>query len=83
MKSSNYPEINHEIIFIKRENEIIFASTDGQEIASIKVCTMEKDEKQENGKYKRMPTKSFWLTFNTVKKFHDGGLPNCASVMID
>ena len=83
MKSTNYPKINHEVIFIKRKNEIVFALPNGEEIASIKVCTMEMDEKQENGKYKSVPTDNFWLQFIPSKKCYDACMRDCASVIVD
>jgi hypothetical protein len=83
MKSSNYPEIDHPIVMVKRDNEIIIALPDGEEIASLTVCTMEKDEKQPDGKFKDVPTKNFWLMFTPSEKCSDSGMKDCAAVMIE
>jgi hypothetical protein len=63
MKSSNYPEISHEILLIQRDDEIIIALPNGKEIANITVCTMETDILNGN-EYKTVPTKNFWVCFN-------------------
>ena len=83
MKSTNYPEIDHPITLIVRDNEIVIGLPNGKEIASLSVCTMEKDEKQENGKFKYVPTKSFYLEFNPTKEAYDSGLKNCAAVFTE
>lgn len=71
MQSSNYPQVQHEVILIRRKNEIIIARTDGQEIASLSVETMERDILEEvdaegNQRWRTVPTQSFWLRFHPV-----------------
>lgn len=81
MKSTNYPEIDHPLVMVKRDNEIIIALPTGEEIASLEVVTMEKDEKQPDGKFKNVPTKSFWLQFIPKTKFSLD--KNCADVIVE
>jgi hypothetical protein len=80
MKSYNYPEIDHPINFVVRDHEIVFSLPNGKEIASLQVCTMEKDVKNDSGKYETKPSKSFWLQF--FPKDSSTG-KNVAAVFID
>lgn len=66
---------------VKRDNEIIFILPNGKEIASMTVCTMETDEKLENGEFKTVPTKNFWLRFHQVE--YDSGMIDCAAAYVE
>lgn len=59
MKSSNHPKINHEIVLVYRDEEIIISLPNGKEIATLTIETME-DHSEEEPK----PTKNFWVKFN-------------------
>ena len=83
MKSINYPEINHEVVVIKRENEIIFATPNGEEIASVKACTMIGEKQEKDGKFVDVPTKNFWLQFIPTDKTYDACMTDCAAVFVD
>ena len=78
------PKINHEIVLIKRHNEIVIGLPNGKEIASLIVSTMEKDAVNESdGISKPVPTKSFWLQFIPTKETYDSGMKDCAVVIIE
>jgi hypothetical protein len=70
IKSTNYPEISKNLLFIERKNEILISTEDGNEIAVLKVEIMDKEVESvetESGssksKWIRLPTKSWCLTF--------------------
>lgn len=81
LTSSNRPEFKHEIIFVYRDNEVIIAAPDGKEIATIKTETMMNDVKGEDGSWKSVPTKSFWVSFSA--KEHTGDKYAAGVVNVD
>lgn len=68
MRSSNYSEINHEIVVIQRDNKIVITLPDGKEIATLTVDTIETDiEEPCDGEYKWKTVPNaphFFLCFN-------------------
>jgi len=61
--TENHPAIEKTIILIPREEEILITTEDGIEIATLGIQIMHKDIKGADGKYKTVPSKSFWLVF--------------------
>lgn len=61
IKSKNYPEISKEMLIIQRDNEILITTPDGEEIGSLVVEIMVKEDPND---YKKViPSENWWLSF--------------------
>jgi hypothetical protein len=71
MKSTNL-NVEHNLILVKREKEIVITTLDGVEIANLTVQTMTKgvpvNEEGSPTKWKDVPTKNFFLVFTSATK---------------
>lgn len=60
-----------ELIFVPRKDEIIIATVDGKEIASLSICMMNKDveytDKDGTKKWKKINSNNYWLQFNPIE----------------
>ena len=65
MRSRNYPEIEHEIEVVMKDNQLVITTPDGREIACVYVETMEGPPIPGNQK---IPTKNFWVRFVPTMK---------------
>lgn len=69
LKSTNtkhYSAIEKTLIFTPREDEVMITTEDGKEVASLKVCIMDKEIEVGDGKWKIEPSNSYWLEFHPV-----------------
>ena len=64
MKACNYKGIEHPVIIIPRDDEILIATPEGQEIASLKVETMETDVEEDGDGWTTKATQNYWLVFH-------------------
>jgi len=73
LQTSNNPNIFHELLLIPRYDEIIIATPEGKEIASLSLEAMDRDIIDDahrtdlSKKWLTVQTKSFWLKFNPVR----------------
>lgn len=70
LKSTNtehYPAAEKTLIFIPREDEVVITTESGKEIASLRICIMDKETEDSPGKWNIEPSDSYWLEFHPVK----------------
>jgi hypothetical protein len=61
IKSKNHPKISKEILIVQRDSEILITTIDGEEIGSLVVEIMDKEDPND---YKKVvPCENWWLTF--------------------
>ena len=66
LKSINYGH-EHAFNIVIRDKELVLTTPDGSEIASIIAETMEMDVQNDEGRYRTVPTKNFFVAFRPAE----------------